>query len=336
MTWRGAARAGLAVACAAALSTCAERHPADPVVVQARTITATSLLTRVAALADDSMRGRPTPSPELDRAVTYAAQAFSAAGLDPGTAGYTQTWSSSRGAARNVVAILPGAEPGFRDEYVVFLAHLDHIGVVGDSLGCVPVGADSLCNGADDNASGAAAVLELARAYGGLRDRPRRSMIFLLVTGEELGLQGTWYFVAHPVVPLTQIVAAINFDMIGRNAQDSILVVGADRSSLGSLLAETGPAHPELELHATPAAWMGGSDHVPFDNAGVPVLWFFGGVHPDLHHASDAVDRIDAEKAARVTRLAFFLGFEVANRTPRPARNAPAPPSSPPDPFPAR
>jgi hypothetical protein len=329
MAGRGAARAGLGVVwCAVALAGCAERHPADPILVQARTITAAAIRGRIAAIADDSMRGRPTPGPELDRAAAYAVQTFSSLGLGPGPGtGFIQLWSAPGGPAPNAVAVLDGVDPLLRNEYVLFVAHLDHIGTARESLGCAAADADSICNGADDNGSGVAAVLELARAYGGLRDRPRRSMIFLLVSGEEEGLLGSRQFVAHPAVPVALIVAAINFDMIGRNARDSILVIGADRSSLGALLTEVGLAHPELEMHPAPIAWMGGSDHVPFDSAGVPTLFFFAGLHPDFHRPSDAVELIDADKEARVVRLAFYLGLEIANRSPRPVRTAPAPPS---------
>jgi len=312
-----------------ALSSCAERQPVDPALVQAGTITAAGIRGRIAAIADDSMRGRATPSPALDRLAAYAAQAFSAFGLGPAPAtGFIQPWTSPGGTAPNAVAILDGGDPGLRNEYVLFVAHMDHIGTASESLGCIAADADSICNGADDNASGVAAVLELARAYAGLRARPRRSIIFLLVSGEEEGLLGSRYFVAHPVVPLEEIVAAINFDMIGRNARDSILVIGMDRSSLGTIMTEVGLAHAELGMRPASVPWRpGGSDHVSFDSSGVPTLWFFAGVHPDLHRPSDTVDRIDAEKAARVVRLAFYLGLEIANRSPRPVRTAPAPPS---------
>jgi hypothetical protein len=324
MAWRGAARSCLGVVSSAvALSGCAERHPADPILLQARTITASRIRGRIAAIADDSMRGRITPGPELDRMAAYAVQTFSSLGLGPGPAtGFLQLWSAPGGPAPNAIAVLDGGDPALRNEYVLYVAHMDHIGTARDGLGCVAAGADSICNGADDNGSGVAAVLELARAYAGLHDRPRRSMIFLLVSGEEEGLLGSRYFVAHPAVPLEAIVAALNFDMIARNARDTILVIGAERSSLGALLTDVSLAHPELDLHPVPIAWLSGSDHAPFDSAGVPTLFLFAGLHPDFHRPSDSVDRIDADKAARVARLAFHLGLEIANRPLRPVRNA--------------
>jgi hypothetical protein len=330
MAWRSAGGFCLgAVWCAAALSGCAERQPADPALVQAGTITASGIRGRIAAVADDSTRGRATASPELDRVAAYAVQVFSDAGLRAGTAtGFIQPWSSPAGPTPNTIAVLDGSDPALRDEYVLFLAHMDHIGTAAGSLGCVAALADSICNGADDNGSGVAAVMELGRAYGGLRDRPRRSMLFVLVSGEEEGLLGSRYFVAHPAVPLQEIVAAVNFDMIGRNARDSVLVIGMDRSSLGPLTREVGLAHAELGMRPVPAPWMGGSDHLPVDSSGVPTIWFFSGVHPDLHRPSDTVEKIDAEKAARIVRLAFYIGLEIANRTARPVRNVPAPPAT--------
>jgi hypothetical protein len=329
MAWRGAARTPLrVVACAVTLSGCAEQRPADPFLDQARSITASRIRAIVAAVADDSMRGRMTPSPELDRMAAYAAETFSSLGLNPGMAtSFLQVWSAPGGSAPNVVAVLDGTDQALRNEYVTFVAHMDHIGTVRNGLGCVAAGADSICNGADDNGSGVAAVVELARAYAGLRDRPRRSMIFLLVSGEEEGLLGSRYFVAHPAVPLGAIVAAVNFDMISRNARDTILVVGADRSSLGALLVEVSLAHPDLDIHPAPIAWLSGSDHASFDSGGVPSLFLFAGLHQDFHRPSDAVDRIDADKEARVVRLAFYLGLEIANRPSRPVRSVPAAPS---------
>ena len=333
MAWRCAAWACLgAVACTVAVSGCAERQPADPALVQAGTITESGIHGRIAAVADDSMRGRATPGPELDRMAAYAVQTFSDLGLRPGPAtGFIQLWSSPAGPAPNAVAVLDGGDPALKEEYVLFVAHMDHIGTASGSLGCVAADADSICNGADDNGSGVAAVLELARAYDGLRARPRRSMIFVLVSGEEEGLLGSRYFVAHPAVPLAQVVAAINFDMIGRNARDSIMVIGMDRSSLGALTTEVSQAHAELGMRPVPIPWpLGGSDHLPFDSSGVPTLWFFAGLHPDFHRPSDSVEKIDAEKEARIVRLAFYIGLEIANRAPRPVRSTPAPPPGPP------
>ena len=327
MTGHHVARSFLGAAATAALLHCAGREPVSPAVNQAESITGSTFAGRVALLSADSRRGRPTPSAELNLAAAYAVAQFGALGLAPGPAtGFTQTWSTGGGDAPNAVGVLPGSDPGLAGEYVVFVAHLDHIGSVTSGEGCVASGADTICNGADDNASGSAAVLELARAFAGLTPRPRRSLLFLLVSGEERGLLGSTYYVAHPAVPIAQTVAAVNLDMISRNAPDSLLVIGMGLSSLGARVGAVTAAHPELNLRPAGVGWpYGGSDHVPFGNAGVPTVMFFAGLHPDYHRPSDELARTDADKGARITRLAFYVGLDVANRTARPTWNAGAP-----------
>jgi hypothetical protein len=312
----------LAAAASAALAAgCADHQTTDPALSQAQTITALGIRGRIAVLADDSMRGRLTPSPELDKAAAWAVAEFQGSGLGPGlVTGFLQTWPAPGGPAPNVVGVLEGSDPALRFEYVVFVAHLDHIGTAASGGRCAATGADSICNGADDNASGAAAVLELAHAFGGLRPRPRRSLLFLLVSGEEEGLLGSAYYVANPAVPLAQTVAAINLDMIGRNATDSVLVIGMGLTTLGAQTGQVWSEHPELGMRPVGVGYpYGGSDHISFGGNRVPVLGFFSGLHPDYHRPSDTVDRIDADKTARIVRLVYYLGLQVANRTDRPA-----------------
>ncbi len=309
---------------------CEGRHATDPVVARAGTITAAEIRSLVSAIADDSMRGRLTPGPALDELASYAIALFQAAGLGPGLpTGFRQTFNAAGAQSPNVVAVLPGSDPLLRAEHVVFVAHMDGIGTAAGGIGCSAAGADSICNGADDNASGTAAVLALARAFGGLTPRPRRSLLFLLVSGEEWGLVGSEYYVAHPSVPLAQTVAAINFDMISRNAPDSLLVIGADLSTLGPLVAATAQAHPELGLRTAALPWpYGGSDHIPFGSAGVPTLAFFTGLHADYHRPSDEVARTDPDKEARIVRLAFYAALAIANAAERPAWTGPPPGAS--------
>jgi hypothetical protein len=214
----------------------------------------------------------------------------------------------------NVVAVLPGSDPALRNTYLVLSAHMDHIGV-----GRPDARGDSINNGADDDASGTSAVLEAAEALATLRVRPARSIIFLTVSGEEKGLLGSQYFSEHPVVPLSSIVANINLDMIGRNAPDSIVAIGQDYSSLGPLTREVARNHPELGLTVSRDIWpqerfFFRSDHYNFARKEIPAIFFFAGVHDDYHRPSDEVEKIDADKAARVARLAYFLAYEIANR----------------------
>jgi hypothetical protein len=220
----------------------------------------------------------------------------------------------------NVVGVLEGSDPALRNEAVLFTGHMDHVGVVGGR--CQPsrsAPADSICNGADDNASGTVGVIELARAFATLRPRPARTLVFAAVTAEERGLLGARHYLAHPVVPIERTVAVINLDMIARNPRDTAGLAGKDYSSLGALVDRVAREHPELRL--TPKEHDGvyaASDHYPFAQRGVPALFFFSGEHPDLHEVTDNPDRADAEQAARIVRLAFRVGLEVANTVARP------------------
>jgi len=233
-----------------------------------------------------------------------------------------------RNSAPNVVAILEGSDPQLKSQYVVFSAHMDHIGVAGPrgSGGCRAQGADSICNGADDDGSGTAAVVDLAQAFVKLNPRPKRSLIFLNVSGEEKGLWGSAYFADHPAVPVSDIVADLNIDMIGRNWKDTIVAIGKEHSDLGATLNRVAAAHSELNMHAIDDIWPQEnfyfrSDHFNFARKGVPILFFFSGTHPDYHRPGDSVDKIDAEKESRIAQLIFFLGLDVANAPERPKWN---------------
>jgi Zn-dependent M28 family amino/carboxypeptidase len=190
---------------------------------------------------------------------------------------------------------------------------------------CEPAGdlpADSVCNGADDNASGTVGVIELAEAFATLRVHPARTVVFAALTAEERGLLGSRYYVDHPVVPIEKTVAVINLDMIARTPHDTAGLVGKDYSSLGAMVDRVSAGHPEL--HLTPAELHGmypASDHYPFAQRGVPALFFFSGEHPDLHTTADNPERANAEQAARIVRLVFHVGLEAANAPERPVWN---------------
>lgn len=226
--------------------------------------------------------------------------------------------------APNVVGILEGSDPELKNEYLVYSAHMDHVGSAGQpGAECRATGADSICNGADDDASGTVGVVELAEAFSGRGARPKRSVIFLTVSGEEHGLWGSEWFVNHPPVPLPQIVADLNLDMIGRNWKDTIVAIGKEHSDLGSTLNRVNAAHPELRMSAIDDRWpqqsfYTRSDHYNFAKKGIPILFFFNGVHEDYHKASDSPDKIDAEKESRILKLLFYVGQDVANAKQRP------------------
>ena len=218
--------------------------------------------------------------------------------------------------APNTVGILPGTDPKLRDDYLVYSAHMDHIGIT-------PGQPDSINNGADDDASGTVGVMELAKAFSRPGARPKRSIIFLTVSGEEKGLWGSKYFTEHPPVPIQQIVADINIDMIGRNWPDTIVAIGKEHSDLGATLNQVNAAHPELGMTAIDDRWPEErfyfrSDHYNFARKGVPILFFFNGVHEDYHEVTDSPDKINSDKEARILRLLFHLGQAVANAPKRP------------------
>lgn len=222
----------------------------------------------------------------------------------------------SRAEVPNVVGVLDGSDPLLRHEYLVYSAHIDHIGVSAGQP-------DSINNGADDNASGAAGLLELAEAFSRPGARPRRSLLFLAPSAEEPGLLGSAYFTEHSTVPLENIVADINMDLIGRNWPDSVIAVGLEQSDLGPTLRAVAAAHPELRMTPIPDRWpeeriFYRSDHYNFARKGVPILFFTSGTHPDYHRPSDEPDRIDGEKESRLLRLLFYLGSTVANQPSRP------------------
>ncbi|HEY8256461.1 MAG TPA: M20/M25/M40 family metallo-hydrolase [Gemmatimonadales bacterium] len=219
--------------------------------------------------------------------------------------------------APNTVGILEGSDPALKGEYLVFSAHMDHIGIT-------PGQRDSINNGADDDGSGTVGVVELAEAFSRAGARPKRSILFLTVSGEEKGLWGSRYFSEHPAVPLKKIVADINIDMIGRNWPDTIVAIGKEHSDLGATLERVNAAHRELGMTAIDDQWPDErfyfrSDHYNFARKGVPILFFFNGVHPDYHQATDSPDKINSEKESRILKLLFYLGQDIANAPTRPA-----------------
>ena len=226
--------------------------------------------------------------------------------------------------APNVIATLEGSDPRLRSEYVLFTAHMDHIGVASPgNPACRARGADSICNGADDDASGTTAVIELAQAFAQLTPHPKRSLVFMTVSGEERGLWGSEYFTDHPTVPLDAVVADLNSDMVGRNWKDTIAVIGKEQSDLGVTVDRVARAHPELSMTPIGDIWplehfYTRSDHYNFARRGIPILFFFNGTHPDYHQVSDEVSKIDGEKESRIVKLLFYVGLEIAGAPRRP------------------
>ncbi len=224
----------------------------------------------------------------------------------------------------NVLGYIRGGDPELADELVVMSAHYDHLGARGETV----------FYGADDNASGTSTVLECAEAFAAAAragQAPRRSVLCLLVSGEEKGLLGSAYYAEHPVFPLDATVADVNIDMIGRydeahaDSNAYTYVIGAGRISpdLDSVNRAVNDAYAKLELDYTfeaeddPNRFYYRSDHYNFARNGVPSVFYFSGVHEDYHQPSDTPDKLDFGKMARVGRHAFLVAWTLANRDDR-------------------
>jgi hypothetical protein len=240
---------------------------------------------------------------------------------------------NSEATTQNVVGIIEGRDRRLRNEYVALGAHYDHVGVGR------PVNGDSIYNGADDDGSGTTALLALAEAFSRGR-RPARSILLVWHAGEEKGLWGSEYFAKFPTVPLERVVAQLNIDMIGRsrlpgdtNQKNSMLtgpeeiyVIGSKMMSteLGELSEAVNAAYLGIKFNYhydqpnDPERLFYRSDHYNYAKTGIPIIFYFDGIHEDYHQPSDHADKIDYQKMERVTRTIFVTASELANRPARP------------------
>jgi Zn-dependent M28 family amino/carboxypeptidase len=279
-------------------------------------------------LADDAREGRGVGTDGLDAAAQYIADAFAAAGLEPGgTDGFFQpfeldanapalTHSSLGGeAVKNVIGILPG-RGALANETVILGAHYDHLGL-GEgyqmsSRDSAPLG--KIHNGADDNASGTSALLEAARNLAARPAADRRALVFIAFTAEELGLFGSKYYVNNPALPLEGSVAMLNFDMVGRLRNDSVTVGGTGSSP--ELAAALMAANEDHGLHiAEQETPWGSSDHAAFYPKNIPVLHFYTKLHGEYHTPADDSDFIEMDGIVRIAELASDLAQDLATRT---------------------
>jgi hypothetical protein len=285
-------------------------------------ITPASVRAHIAYLASDARLGRDTPSRGLEEAAAYLAQQHAISGLAPGgeNGSFIQRFAYDGTMVPNVVAILPGRDPELRDQVVVMSAHMDHVGIG------QPVNGDSIYNGADDNASGTSALVEVARALAALppESRPRRTVLFLHVSGEEKGLLGSRWWVQNPTIPIERVVANINVDMVGGDAfPDTVAVLGAEYSSLGPVAHGVSAEHPELGLTTSRDLWpeeqlFFRSDQLNFMGEGIPALFYFAGLHECYHRPCDDIDFVSTDKVARVATLLAYTVLEIANDQERP------------------
>jgi len=267
----------------------------DPAAAEA-TITPREIRDHIAWLASDEMKGRDTPSPELERAAQYVAGEFKRLGLQPVGNGYFHWWTYGTELAPNALGLLEGSDPVLKSQVVIVGGHMDHIGVQGREV----------MNGADDNASGTTGVLELAEAFASMKVRPKRSILFITFSGEEKGLKGSEAYVANPPLPLEACVAMFNFDMIGRSVDKYLFIGGVGTSSEFPSMMKKANEGLDLMIETAPGG-LAPSDNSNFHKKGMPVLFFFNNVHADYHRPDDIVDKINAEGEAAILKLGFRM-----------------------------
>jgi hypothetical protein len=217
---------------------------------------------------------------------------------------------------RNVVAVLRGSDPALAAEAVVIGAHYDHLGT-GNSSSMDPKAVGQVHPGADDNASGTAALLEVASTLTAVSPKPRRSIVFIAFSAEELGLRGSAHFTKSPTWPLEKITAMINLDMVGRPRDNKLYVGGIGTSPAFKEILDRAN-NTGLQLSASSQGGYGSSDHQSFYVKNIPVLFFFSGLHADYHKPSDTPERIQNADHAKVAALALRTALELAALDQRP------------------
>ncbi len=280
--------------------------------------------TDIAYLASDRLEGRRAGTPGNDSAAAYIARRYRALGLAAMTpTSYFQPFVARPAASahaghpealptQNVVAMLAGTDPALRNQYVVIGAHFDHLGRSTEGA-LDPQAGDAIRNGADDNASGTAAVMELARIF---RAAPtRRSLLFINFSAEEEGLLGSAWFVEHSPIALDSIDAMVNFDMVGRLRNRRLIVYGVATGKEFPGMLDTANAG-RLDIHGQ-VDGFGPSDQSSFYAKDIPVLHFFTDLHEDYHRATDDVDKINAGGEATVVDIAERVIRDVADRPAR-------------------
>ncbi|WP_066436056.1 M28 family metallopeptidase [Chryseobacterium sp. CCH4-E10] len=295
-------------------------------------IKASDLKKNLYVIASDEMEGRDTGSPGQKKAGEYMVNYYKNMGISfPKTLGsYYQKVPSDfmkkRGGSdlpdsENILAFIEGSEKP--EEIVVVSAHYDHVGMQNGVV----------YNGADDDGSGTVAVMEIAKAFQAAKKAgkgPKRSILFLHVTGEEHGLFGSEYYTDNPVFPLANTVVDLNIDMIGRDDPENrgkqyVYVIGSEMlsSQLKVINEEANKRTNNLELNykyddpKDPQRLYYRSDHYNFAKNNVPVAFFFDGIHEDYHKPTDDVEKIDYELLAKRTQLVFATAWEIANRPER-------------------
>ena len=285
-------------------------------------------LADVQYLSNDAREGRGVGTRGIDDAARYIADGFARAGVAPAGAdhSYFQPFAIPPDApavlhtklagvmTKNVVAVLPGSSPALRGEVVVIGAHYDHLGYGGFGALDDPDSTGKVHDGADDNASGVAALLEVARLLHARH--PARTIVFIAFSGEEIGTIGSAYFVKHPLIePVDSIYAMLNMDMVGRLRKDRLLAMGAATAQEfpGLLDSLNRQQSTPFDLRASGDGW-GPSDHASFFAVKRPVIQFFTDLHEDYHRTTDRWQKINAVGLARVATFVADMAWALANR----------------------
>jgi hypothetical protein len=280
------------------------------------------LLDDIKFLTDERLQGRATGSPGADSAAAYLARRFSEVGLQPAAGGWFQTFTVGRDApstrrampgpvlGRNVIGILPGRDPVRRNQTVVLGAHYDHLGLGGfgsldpDSTGMVH-------NGADDNASGIAGLIQVAARLAA--SPPARTVVFIAFSGEEMGLLGSAHYVKEPIYPLAGTLAMVNLDMVGRLRNGHLIVYGARSAKEFPALLDSLNWYAGFDLKALGDGY-GPSDQSSFYSARKPVLHLFTDLHEDYHRTTDDWQKVNLDGLKRVADFTLGLVTALANR----------------------
>lgn len=297
-----------------------------------KTITLEELKENLYTLAADDMEGRDTGESGQKKAAAFIKKYYQSNGIQSPLGGddYFQEIPSSylpKGIkdSENVVAFIKGREKP--NEILVISAHYDHLGKRGDKV----------YNGADDNASGTAAVMEIAQAFALAKKAghgPKRSILFLNVSAEEKGLYGSRWYVEHPIFPIGSHIADLNIDMIGRIDKEAhkddknyVYLIGSDKLSSDlhkwSEEVNKGTVNMDLDYRYNdpndPNRFYYRSDHYNFAKHKIPVIFYFNGVHEDYHRYTDTAEKIDYALLTKRTKLVFYTAWRLANETHRPA-----------------
>ena len=313
----------------------------------AKTITAQELKDHLYVYASDEFEGRNTGAEGQKKAVEYLRNFYIENEIEPGDLDDKDYFQKMKLNLRrgnegevdteNVIAIIKGTE--IPDEYLILTSHLDHVGYgrTGSRSREAYIGEvkERIHNGADDDGSGTVAMLEIAQAFKQASKKgkgPKRSIIFLHVTGEEKGLLGSAYYADNPIYPLENTVTNLNLDMIGRidptrkgDKREYIYIIGSDHDSqdLHNLSEQTNLETVNIDLDYRynakddPNRFYYRSDHYNFAKNGIPIIFYFSGTHPDYHLPSDTPDKIEYDLLELRSKLVFYTAWNIANRDER-------------------